>query len=307
MIEKGRNNIAAKIVALVLATILWLYVMNEQNPPMETSYTPALEIRNSTSSMVIMDAPDTVRVKVRGPRSMIAGIMTKDIKPYIDVKGLQEGKHSLQVHVVLPPSIELVEISPERASVKIDAAVQRKLAVAVRMTGTPAVGTVVGKTVVEPGQVTVQGPKSLIDAIDKVVVALDLTGKTKDISEEVPVVIYARDGRELDGLAASPSKVTVTAAISQIPNKKTVDVKTVVYGDLPSGLSLQRITGVPEKVELQGDPFILEKIEFVYTEPINVSGIDKTIKRDVKLQLKDGVTSNPSTIAVQIEVGPPVR
>lgn len=307
MIENGPKNAVSKIIALVLATILWLYVMNEQNPPMETSFTPPLEIRNVAAATVIIDAPDTVRVKVRAPRSLIAGIASKDIKPYIDVKGLQEGRHSLQVQLVLPPSIELVEITPEKATIKVDAALQRKLAVAVRMTGTPSVGTVVGKTTVEPGQVTVQGPKSAIDSIDKVVAAVDLTGKTKDVVEVVPVIIYGRDGREVEGLSATPNKVTVSAAIAQIPNKKTVDVKTVIYGDLPPGVTLQRITGVPDKVELQGDPFILEKIEFVYTEPINVSGMDKTSKKDVKLQLKEGVTASPATVSVQLEVGPPTR
>jgi len=307
MRENGSKNVIAKVIALVLATILWLYVMNEQNPPMETSFTSSLEIRNVAASSVIIDAPDTVKVKVRAPRSLIAGISAKDIKPYIDVKGLAEGRHSLQVRVALPPSIELVDITPEKTTIKVDAALQRKFAVAVRMTGTPSMGTVVGKTEVEPGQVTVQGPKSAIDAIDKVVAAIDLTGKTKDIVEEVPAVIYGRDGREVEGLSINPAKVTVKAAISQIPNKKTVDVKTVIYGDLPTGIVLHRITGSPEKVELQGDPFVLEKIEFVYTEPINVNGIDKNTKKDVKLQLKEGVTATPSSVSVQLEVGPPVR
>lgn len=303
----GSKNMIAKVIALILATILWLYVMNEQNPPMETSFNPALEVRNAAASVVVLDAPETVKVKIRAPRSLIASISAKDIKPYIDVKGLAEGRHALQVHVGLPPSIELVDITPERATVRVDAALQRKVAVAVRMTGTPSLGTVVGKTEVEPSQVTVQGPKSAVDTIDKIVAAIDLTGKVQDIVEEVPIVIYGRDGREVEGVAVSPAKVTVRAAISQIPNKKTVDVKSVIYGDLPAGLVLHRITGTPEKVELQGDPFVLEKIEFVYTEPINVNGIDKNTKKDVKLQLREGVTANPATVSVQLEVGPPAR
>jgi YbbR domain-containing protein len=220
MKENGPKNVIAKVIALVLATILWLYVMNEQNPPMETSFTSSLEIRNVAASTVIIDAPDSVKVKVRAPRSLIAGISAKDIKPYIDVKGLAEGRHSLQVNVILPPSIELVDITPDKTTVKVDAALQRKFAVAVRMTGTPSTGTVVGKTAVEPGQVTVQGPKSAIDTIDKIVASVDLTGKTKDIAEEVPAIIYGRDGREVEGLSINPAKVTVKAAIAKYQTKR---------------------------------------------------------------------------------------
>ena len=34
-----QHNLLAKIAALIVAIVLWLYVMNDQNPSMEASYT----------------------------------------------------------------------------------------------------------------------------------------------------------------------------------------------------------------------------------------------------------------------------
>jgi len=58
------NNLTAKIVALILAAILWLYVMNEQNPPIESSFSLPVEVRNGQTNLVVSDLPDTVRIKL---------------------------------------------------------------------------------------------------------------------------------------------------------------------------------------------------------------------------------------------------
>ena len=68
-----KKNLTAKIIALIMAIILWVYVMNEQNPPVETSMDTPLEVRNLSTSVIAVDIPETVRVKVRGPRTLIIG------------------------------------------------------------------------------------------------------------------------------------------------------------------------------------------------------------------------------------------
>lgn len=62
------KNVVMKIFAIILAIILWLYVMNEQNPPIESSFNIPLEVRNTATSNVVSDVPETVRIKIRGPR-----------------------------------------------------------------------------------------------------------------------------------------------------------------------------------------------------------------------------------------------
>ena len=48
MISRMRNivqhNLPAKILALVIAVILWGYVMNDQNPSIENTYTVQLDV-----------------------------------------------------------------------------------------------------------------------------------------------------------------------------------------------------------------------------------------------------------------------
>lgn len=297
------KNITTKILAFIMAVVLWLYVTNEQNPPVDTSISVPLEVRNVSASLVAVDAPDTVRVKVRGPRSITAGLTPQDIKAFVDLRGLAEGRHSARVYSQVPTSLELVEIQPDKLTVRLDVKASRTLPVEVRVTGTATAGTVVSKATISPQQVTVEGPKSVVEGVDKAIVPLDLTGKSADFTAQSVPLLVGRDGRALEGLTIYPDKVNVVASLARGADKKTVDVKTIIYGDLAPGAALKAIMTTPAKVEISGDPQVLEKIDFVYTEPISIAGIAKDTDKEVKLQMKEGVVASQGVVMVKISVG----
>lgn len=300
--EQGRN-LTAKILAVILAIILWLYVMNEQNPPVEATFTVPLEVRNVMSGLVVEDAPDTVRVKVRGPRSIIAGVMTKDLKSYIDLRGLGEGQHNVRVAAAIPSSLNLVEVSPDKVTVRLDTSISRQVPVEVRLTGSAAAGVAVGKVTARPEQITIEGPKSAVNAVERVVAIVDLSGRQADFTVDVPLKLLNQSGKEVQGLTVYSNKATVTATLVKGPSKKTVDVKPIIYGELASGVQLARITTEPAKVEITGDSREIEKIDFIYTEPVNLAGINRETTREAKLQLKEGIVASQDAVTVHIIVG----
>ena len=85
--------------------------------------------------------------------------------------------------------------------------------------------------------------------------------------------------------------------------QKPVEVKTIVYGNLAAGVVLKSISTKPFKIEISGDPQVLEKMEAIYTEPINLEGIAKDTTKEVKLEVKEGILASQSTVMVQISVG----
>ena len=74
MISRMRNivqhNLPAKILALVIAVILWGYVMNDQNPSIENTYTVQLDVVNAPEGYKITKDASNVKLRVRGPRSL---------------------------------------------------------------------------------------------------------------------------------------------------------------------------------------------------------------------------------------------
>lgn len=300
------KNITPKILAVILAVVLWLYVMNEQNPPIESSFTIPLEVRNAATTFVISEMPETARIKVRGPRSTVAGLLTCDLKAYVDVKGLSEGRHNVKVNAALPPNLELIEINPEKVQLRLDTIISRNVAVAVRLTGTPAKAATVSKVASANEQVTIEGPKNVVDTVEKVAAAVDLSGKNADFTIDAPLIPVNREGKEVEGLTIYPEKTRVMVSLVSGTNKKLLDVKPVTQGQLPQDLVIKSIVTQPDKVEIKetvpGKG--VDKLEAIYTEPINLNDISKDTSREVKIQLPQGLTATPTTVTVTIKVGP---
>ena len=298
------NNLAAKIVALILAAILWIYVMNEQNPPIESTFTVQVQLRNSQSNLVVSDIPDTVRVKLRGPRSIIAGVLTKDMMCYIDLKGLAEGRHNVRIITQAPSSLEIVETNPDKVTIRLETAIKRQLPVEIGLNGTVGTGTAISKVIPNPEKVTFEGARAAVESVEKVYVPVDITGKIADFQVAAPVVPVNRAGKEVEGLTLYPDKITIGVVVVKEGINKTIDIRPLTYGDLALGYTLKSITTDPPRIEVVGLADQVEKLESVYTEPINLSGLKQSVKREMKLQIREGFTITQQAVVVNIEIEP---
>lgn len=300
------KNIVPKILAVIMAVVLWMYVMNEQNPPFEASFVIPLEVRNVAANYVVFDAPETVKVKIRGPRNVVAGVRSKDLKAFVDAKGLTAGSHNIAVNATVPYSLELIEINPDKVQLRLDPTISRQLPIEVRTTGTSASGTVLGQVVPAQRQVTVEGPRNLVNAVEKILAAVDVTGKTNDITVDAALTPVNHDGKEVEGVTIYPEKTKVTVSLVAAVMKKTLDIKPVTQGELPSGLIIKSIVTQPDKVEItetipgKG----LGKQEAIYTEAINLADINKDTDKEVQIQIPAGMTGTAKTVIVKIKVGP---
>ncbi|MBP2655381.1 MAG: cdaR [Firmicutes bacterium] len=303
MMDRGSvSPVVARILALFFAIVLWVYVTNEQNPPIEAVFSVPLEVKNVAADLVITEAPEMVRVKVRGSRSVIAALQALDLKAYVDMRGLGEGLQTVSVHAALPQNLELAEVIPEKIQLRLIAMIGRKMPLDVKASGAPAQGKVVAGFTTKPEQVTVEGPSDVVATVDKVLLPLEITGKDSDFSADVTPVTVGKDGREISGLTLYPDKVHIVAKITQGLVKKTVEVKPTLYGKVANEVLLDNVIVKPAQVELTGDPTELSKVDFVYTEPVNIVGVNTSVEKESGLQLKEGITASKKTVVVGIYV-----
>jgi len=297
-----KKNITAKIVALIMAINLWVFVMNEQNPPVETSMDIPLEVRNLSNSALAVDIPESVRVKVRGPRTLIIGLSQKDVKSYVDLKGLSDGSNTVKVNTAIPANFELVEVSPEKINFRLDTIASVQVPIEAQIIGTPQGGATVGKITYSVPTVTAKGPSALLSAVVKARADVDVSDQTIDFSLNAPLVLLDQNGRKVEGLTISPGNVSISLALIPMVHKKIVDIKPNIVGALAKGLRLNQVLINPEKIEISGDDQVLGKTEFLYTEPINLTGIDKDTVIEVKLQIKEGVVNSKNSVTVNISI-----
>ncbi|MDD4601361.1 hypothetical protein SDC9_13872 [bioreactor metagenome] len=296
-----KKNLTAKIIAVIFAAILWAFVMNEQNPPIEVSYQVPLEVRNLSSNMIVNDTPDAVKIRVRGSRSVVAGLSANEIKAYIDMRGVPEGVNTAKVNISSPSNLEIIEVMPDTISLQLDAIISRPVQMEISPIGTPQAGVKVAKTTANVSSVRVEGPRAQLEIVDKVVAYVDISGKTADFTIDAPLVVLNPAGKELKGVTLSPRHASITVNLTGI-NKKVVDVKTILVSDVPKNAVLRRIKTTPDKVEITGEAALIDNTEVVFTEPISLSNIDQSGEVEVNLQLREGVKAATSKVVVRIDI-----
>ncbi len=301
MIEMLNRNLPVKIIALILAIILWFFVMNEQNPPIENRFTVPLEAHNVSEGYTVNYELESARIKVKGARNLFASSAgEKDFRAFIDLGGLEEGKHAVKIQTILPQGFELVTVTPETVMVEVDKIVEKDIRVDIAFSGTPESGVTVGKATPNHKKIVVQGPRNVVDTISRVVGYVNLSGVDSDFTVEAPLVAVNGEGKEVLGVQLRPNSVKIAASIVKGLYKKEVSVKPVAGDDLPEGLGLVSIKLEPEKIEIYGDQRLVDDISELHTEKISLADIVNSQKRQVRLELPVGVNTTTTTVSAQL-------
>ena len=297
-----RRNLAMKLLALFSAIFLWLYVMNEQNPPAEVSYSVPVEVHNLASDLVVHQLPETVRIRVKGPRSAVAYLNPADMKAVLDLKGLSEGKQAPRFQVNVPSGVELLEIQPNPVPITLEMIISKVVPVELRLNGSPEPQTASVKTDLSVKQVRLEGLRSAVAAVSQVVVTVDASGKDASFEVEAPVLALLSEGRLAEGVTITPDVSHVLVAWSKPQIKKQLDVEAAFQGQLPLGTKITRMVIVPNKVEAQGDKAVLDGMPYISTEIIDLSQVNGNMDRELILQAQPGVVFQPPKVHVQISV-----
>ena len=297
-----RRNLPAKIVALGVAVVLWVVVMSDQNPAIEGSFTVPVAVVNSPEGYKVTKSEDTVKLKVRGARSLFVSATADDFRAYVDLGGAEAGKQSYKVQTALPQGFELVEVQPETVEFNLDKIIQKQVRADVIVTGNSAPGTTVAKVTQASSIVTIEGPQSAVESVTRVVGYVGLSGNSTDFDLQVPLTALNADGREVHDVKVVPSVTEVTVQLARGLTKKIVTIHPVLDGSLPDDLTLSEVRTDPIKLEIAGESKVLAPLSSVDTEKIDLSKVTGSEKLTVRLNLPNGVTVTNPEISVNIVV-----
>ena len=299
-----RRNLPAKIIAFIVAIILWLFVMNEQNPQIEGTFTVPVDMVNALEGYKITQNVKNVKIKVRGARSLFVSAEASDFKAYIDLTGYNSGDYETKIQAVLPQGFELVDIQPASTAVNLDKIIQREVHIDLIVTGTASPGLTVDKISQSMNTVLIEGPESRVNEIDRAVGYVGLAGNHEDFSLQVPLTAITSDGKALDDITILPRTVRVSVQLARGLARKIVSVHPVVGGVPPEGFVLVQVQADPTKIEAAGDATVLAKLTAIDTEPLSLTDLKQSDKRTVQLVLPDGVTVSNREVVVTFELKP---
>lgn len=299
-----RRNLPAKLIALAVAIVLWLFVMNEQNPQIEGSFTVAVDLLNAPEGYKITQGEKSVKIKVRGARSFFVAAEPDGFKAYADLEGLGSGEHKVKVKVVLPQGFELVDTQPETVPVTLDKIVRRSVRIDLIVTGSAASGYTVGKISQTANTTIVEGPESRVEEIDRAIGYIGLSGNRDDFDLQVPLTPINSDGKAVEDVELLSRSVGVSVQLARGLSRKVVSVHPVVDEALPAGFTLGQVQVEPAKIEIAGEAAEIAKLTSIDTEKIIVSDMKQSGKKTVQLAIPAGVAISNREVTVTVELKP---
>jgi len=305
------GNLGSVVMALALAVMVWM-AAKIQASPFEEGFLPEavpVEVTNRGEGLVIVGGLNQeVSIRVRAPESVWADLGASAFVAYVDLAGLGVGLHDVPVKIA--PASTLVRVlgsSPAALSVRLDTRGEEMVRVQVGIYGDPPLGYGTGSVRVEPSEVKVSGPQTLMDQVAKVTADVYLGGEKDTLERTVALTPRDEVGSALNGLELEPAAARVTVSIEQDVGYRELSIKTFVEGTPAAGYWISSISANPSTVTVFGDPSAVNEIPgYLETYPVNVDGASDNVFEQVAIVFPEGVSSLEDVVTVQalIEISP---
>lgn len=296
-----QENLLARIVSVIAACALWVYVMTDQNPIVERSVDVRLQETNLPETMMVFNIPDRVLVKVRGTRTKLMDSLGNNITATIDLKNVTEGQQNIPV-IVTTHVGEVIDVTPREIAVYADTVSEKNVPVEPRVVGAMSSDMTIGNCTIKPAQVTIRGATHRIARVNKVVAPIDVTDHNDTFATESELVAVSDDGYDIPNMKITPESVLVSATMVNQMISVDLPVKLVTAGELPDGIVVTQTAVIPEKVRLTAAPSVVKKLEYINTKPVNISGINGSTVLIAELDLPEKVIPQLRNVQVRISV-----
>jgi hypothetical protein len=162
------ENIGWKVLALVIALVIWAFVASE--PELSTFTTVRLEYKNLPDDLEINSDPiSNVVLELHGPSGAMRGV-GESVRPTVvlDMASARVGDRTYTIgdgNVKLARGVRLVRAIPSEVRFRFEPRRYKSIPVEVRFTGEGQNGYAVAQYQVEPREVQIVGPRSRVQRI----------------------------------------------------------------------------------------------------------------------------------------------
>lgn len=300
------NNFFYKVISLLLAILLWLYVSHQENPLTEQVFSVPLEIRGLEKNLVVTDKPDTVKVRIQGKRQDVSEVTSKEVIAYVDMAGVDVGQYPRDIYVTLPSKTQMVSVNPSKVEISVDVVDSIQAPVSVEFTeNTLAPGFMSLSPVLTPSLVVISGSGDKLDDVSRVFVEVDLTNAKTNYHERLPVKVEDKWGNLLqDWVEVSPTDVEVVVPVVNELPRKVLPLEIPLSGKPAAGYKVTRIVSEPAVLTAYGDFNELEQIHSLSTTIIDVANATQDSIKTVDVVVPEGINlleETKITIIVKIE------
>lgn len=299
------NNLGLKIIALFFSAFLWLIVVNASNPIGSQTFSDIPvqiindDIIKSSGEVYQVIGESTVSVVVYANREVRQKLDPEDIIATADISQMDTSTNLIPIDISIPEYSEDYDSAvavPRNIRIQREKSGSKVLALTAETDGTsPRDGYMIGSLTADPNNVTITGPQSALDQIDRAVARVEVEGISKDTTRKADLVLYDANGNALsqtqldNNLGEDGVSVTV-----EVLKEKTVSLEFDASGTPAEGYRYTGCTSVPESIRICGKSSDVSDVDEIRVPAsvIRVDGASAPVEQtvDITAYLPDGIS-----------------
>ena len=312
-----KNKITAILLSLVIAFGLWLYVVT--NVSQEAEYTiynvPVVmegeALLNEKNLMITSVSADDVDLTLSGSRSDLAKVNNSNMILKVNLGEISEPqeKKALEYTPVYPGDVPTNALTiesrhPARIYVTVEARRNKEVPVEVIWIGSTPEGFMSDREnrVLDYDKVTVMGPASVADLIEKAVIEVDLNERRESISQDYRYTLCDKNGNPVDAelITTNVENVHLDVKIQQVKEVKLL--AEIVYGGGATEKNT-KVTIEPATIRLAGGGAVLEELgDSIQLGRIDLSAVEKSQKISLPITLPEGITNLSNITQADVDI-----
>ena len=292
--SKFRKNVMPKLLSLIFAIFLWMYVIDQVNPELvkvvENVKVELVNVDDITQNgLVLLNTDDYyVDVKIKGRRNDVLNIKKQDIEIIADLRGFSKGVVSVPLEKKINSNTVMIEdLSKKDVKITLDKIVEISKKVNVNILGSIPNEYISDDLFVSPEEILVRGPETIVNKVAYLYGELNISNANYDIKKEIPVKPVDNDGNIVNGISIGKNYVYVE---KKVYKTKKIPINLSVVGNVKEGFKFVNISYSPIELTIKGPKDVVDGIYDLKVEEININGLDSSFMLEKKLILPKGVS-----------------
>ncbi len=303
------SNLFTLLLSLILALVIWANASKTEDPIQDRwIQIPVDYVGQPESSILLTAQRQNVQIFFEGPGSIVNQLAANDFSATVDLSQVSYGEEVLvNIDVRLNNSNVTILSQPEPVTVLLEQFISRDISVELDIRGEVARGHLRGDPLIDPETITVSGPASSVEILDRARATVFLNNAQETKIDSTQPIFYDRQGRvaSVSGLTLSSDQIQVTIPVNEAANYAEKFISIDLVGIPAPGYRLLNTRTEPTSVLVQGPPSRLNAITQIRTEPVDINGLTESFRQQVTLVLPEGITLDEAVeIFVDVEIEP---
>lgn len=301
MINNLKHNTKIKLISLLSAIVLWMYVMVVVDPedrrlienvPIQISNMNELK----QEDLVLKEDTDlTADIYIMGKLSNLQKVKVDDIHINGTINDPIEGNNKLYLRANIAGDVNY-ELKTNFLIVDLDKVVQEKRTIDISVTGVTK-DKIIDSVTPNIDSIKVSGPRTMVDKVQKVVATLDITKRVDDFSSKLKLTAVDDKGKTVTGVKLQHESINVDVKLLK-QKIVSIDMKFKQTEQEVGDVSKYKIS--PNTITIKGKKDVIENVDIINTKPIDIETFKDSPNKEIELEIPEGIIVDNKVVTIEL-------